>query len=52
MVVLTVCSPTGHSYRIRRERATTVVVEGGFAILPAEENDTWRDNFSRYDGRW
>jgi hypothetical protein len=52
IVVLTVCSPSGHSYRLRRDRATEVVIEGGFAILPSENEDTWRDNFSRYDVRW
>ena len=52
IVVLTVCSPTGHSYRLRRDPATEIVVEGGFAILPADAEDTWRDNFSKYDKRW
>jgi hypothetical protein len=52
MVVLTVCSPSGYSYRLRRDRMTEVVVDGGFAILPAETGDTWRDNFSAYDRRW
>ena len=52
IVVLTVCSPSGHSYRLRRDPATEVFVEGGFAILPADAEDTWRDNFSNYDKRW
>jgi hypothetical protein len=52
MVVLTVCSPSGHSYRLRRDRETEVMFEGGFAILPADAEDTWRDNFSPYDIRW
>jgi len=52
MVVLTVCSPSGYSYRLRRDPATELVLEGGFAILPSEFDDTWRDNFSAYDRRW
>ena len=51
-IVLTVCSPSGHSYRLRRDPTTEIVVEGGFAILPADADDTWRDNFSKYDFRW
>ena len=52
MVVLTVSSPSGHSYRLRRDPATQVIVEGGFAILPSDFEDSWRDNFSAYDRRW
>jgi hypothetical protein len=52
VVVLTVCSPSGHSYRLRRELTTEVIVEGGFAILPADSDDSWRENFSVYDRRW
>src|SRR5690348_5170967 len=44
IIVLTVCSPSGYSYRLRRDPATEVVIEGGFAILPADSEDTWRDN--------
>jgi hypothetical protein len=51
-IVLTVCSPSGCSYRLHRDAATEIIVEGGFAILPADADDTWRDNFSRYDYRW
>ena len=52
MVVLTVRSPSGYSYRLRRDRETEVMVDGGLAILSADADDTWRDNFSRYDIRW
>jgi hypothetical protein len=51
-IVLTVCSPSGYSYRLRRQPSTEVVIEGGFAILPADTKDTWRENFSEYDRRW
>jgi hypothetical protein len=51
-VVLTVCSPTGHSYRLRRPPESLVVIEGGFAILSTDTADHWRNNFSRYDTRW
>jgi len=52
MVVLTVSSPSGYSYRLRRELTTEVIIEGGFAILPADSDDSWRENFSVYDRRW
>jgi hypothetical protein len=52
MVVLTARSPSGHSYRLRRDCETEVMFEGGFAILPADAEDTWRENFSPYDSRW
>jgi len=52
IVVLTVRSPSGYSYRLRRDRATQVMFDGGFPVLPADADDTWRDNFSHYDGRW
>ena len=51
-VVLTVCSPKGGTYRLRRDLDTTVIRDGILYILPYECDDTWRDNFSRYDVRW
>jgi hypothetical protein len=51
-VVLTVCSPKGGTYRLRRELDTVVLSDGILYILPYECEDTWRDNFGRYDVRW
>ncbi|HEY2848011.1 MAG TPA: hypothetical protein VGI80_09350 [Pyrinomonadaceae bacterium] len=51
-VVLTVCSPSGHTYRLRREQDSPVIRDGILYILPYECNDTWRENFGRYDERW
>ena len=51
-VVLTVCSPKGGTYRLRRDLDTIVIRDGLLYILPYECDDTWRDNFSRYDVRW
>ena len=51
-VVLTVCSPTGRTYRLRRELDTAVSMEGTIPILIYDSHDTWRDNFGRYDHRW
>ncbi|HEV7699232.1 MAG TPA: hypothetical protein VGO43_03300 [Pyrinomonadaceae bacterium] len=51
-VVLTVCSPSGHTYRLRRGLDTAVVRDGILYILPYDCDDTWRENFTRYDARW
>jgi len=50
-VVLTVCSPTGRTYRLRREMDTEIFIEGSIPILVHDEPDDWRENFGRYDRR-
>lgn len=51
-VVLTVCSPKGGTYRLRRQSDTILVRDGLLYVLPYDCEDTWRDNFGRYDSRW
>jgi hypothetical protein len=51
-VVLTVCSPKGGTYRLRRDLDTVIISDGILYILPNDAGDTWRDNFGRYDARW
>ena len=51
-VVLTVCSPTGRTYRIRREMDSEVIFEDKIPILAHDEDEDWRDNFGRFDRRW
>ena len=51
-VVLTVCSPSGHNYRLRRDLDAEIFYEGSIPILKHEETEDWRENFSRYDLRW
>lgn len=51
-VTLTVCSPSGYTYRLRRDLDTTVFIEGQIPILANDEPDDWRENFGRYDVRW
>lgn len=52
-VVLTVCSPTGRTYRLRRELECEVVLNGMVPVLAHEEiSEDWRDNLSPYDLRW
>ena len=50
--VLTVCSPNGRTYRLRRESGSTVSMHGVIPVLVSELGDDWRENFSSYDLRW
>lgn len=51
-VTLTVCSPTGRTYRLRRTSDCEVFMEGTIPIVACDEPDDWRENFGRYDLRW
>lgn len=51
-VVLSVCSPTGRTYRLRRPSQTEIVFDGSIAILKIEQEENWRENFTKYDFRW
>lgn len=52
VIVLTVCSPTGRTYRLRRDMDSEIFMEGTIPILVYDEPDDWRENFGRYDIRW
>lgn len=49
---LAVCSPTGRTYRLHRNLECEIIFDGFIAILKIETDDTWRDNFTKYDFRW
>ncbi|MCB1025198.1 MAG: hypothetical protein KDB79_12455 [Acidobacteria bacterium] len=49
---LIVCSPTGRTYRLRRDLDSKVLIEGNLIILKAQAKDSWRENFTTYDFRW
>jgi len=51
-IVLTVCSPTGRTYRLRRDLDTQILIEGMIPVLVYDETEDWRSNFCQYDGRW
>lgn len=51
-VVLTVASPSGYSYRLRRDPDTEILLEGTIPILKYDVDESWRDNLGRYDLRW
>ena len=51
-VILTVCSPSGRAYRLRRGREDTLLSSGDIPVLWIEDADDWRLNFTEYDTRW
>ena len=48
-VVLSVASPSGHTYRLRRPADSRLSLDGP---LPVLGEGTWRAAFARYDLRW
>jgi hypothetical protein len=50
-VTLIVSSPSGFSYRLRRDLDTEVFIDGNTPILE-NRNENWRENFAKYDYRW
>jgi hypothetical protein len=51
-IVITVCSPKGGTYRLRRGMESELKMHGGIPVLNHEIEDDWRTNFARYDTRW
>ncbi|MFV0387310.1 MAG: hypothetical protein ACK5NT_01035 [Pyrinomonadaceae bacterium] len=49
---LTVCSPTGRCYRVKRDLAARVYSDGAIAVLIDRTKESWREAFSIYDKRW
>ena len=48
-VVLSVASPTGHTYRVRRPSDSPLAFDGGIPVLG---EGGWRAGLARYDVRW
>ncbi|MGH9940899.1 MAG: hypothetical protein ACRD9R_00900 [Pyrinomonadaceae bacterium] len=49
-VTLSVASPTGHTYRVRRPADAPLSFRGEIPLLG--EGSAWRAGFARYDARW
>ena len=53
IAVLSVASPGGHSYRVRRPLDAGLGYDGKIPFLVCEfDAEPWRQNFSSYDLRW
>ena len=50
-IVLTVCSPTGRTYRLRRDLDTQILIEGMIPVLVCDTDENWREHLSPYDRR-
>ncbi|REJ77807.1 MAG: hypothetical protein DWQ47_15690 [Acidobacteria bacterium] len=50
--VLTVTSPKGGTYRLRRSLWSEIVFDGELPILRIENEEDWRENLADYDTRW
>jgi hypothetical protein len=51
-VVLTVASPSGHAYRVRRPHDSVLTFDGPIPILSDRDSSGWRVALARYDARW
>lgn len=51
-VTISVASPRGSCYRLRRPIDAEIGHDGGIPFLKFECEDAWRENFSAYDVRW
>ncbi|MGI8812009.1 MAG: hypothetical protein ACR2IH_05715, partial [Pyrinomonadaceae bacterium] len=51
-ITLSVASPHGGCYRLRREPTTALNFDGRIPFLLSHTAENWRDNFSVYDVRW
>ncbi|MGD9561283.1 MAG: hypothetical protein AB7F88_03835 [Pyrinomonadaceae bacterium] len=51
-ISLSVASPTGYNYRLKRPADLELFFDGQIPYLAANASDHWRDNFSPYDPRW
>ena len=51
-ITISVASPKGYNYRLRRPLDAVVDFDGRIPYLIADTTETWRDNFTSYDVRW
>ena len=51
-IVISVASPRGGCYRLRRAFDAEIAFDGGIPFLKVDTGEPWRDNFVSYDVRW
>jgi len=51
-VRLSVASPAGHTYRVRRPADSALTYEGALPLLGEVSPAGWRAALARYDARW
>lgn len=51
-ITLSISSPSGRNYRLRRLPGAVIGFDGMIPVLKFETPENWRENFSVYDLRW
>ena len=51
-VTLSVASPKGRNYRLRRDPGLKVGCKNGLHFLCSDDSERWNENFASYDPRW
>jgi hypothetical protein len=51
-ITISVASPGGYCYRLRRPLDAALHLDGKIPFLVIEAAEPWRENFSAYDVRW
>jgi len=51
-ITISVASPRGSCYRLRRPIDAEIEFDGKIPFLKLESAEAWRENFSSYDVRW
>lgn len=51
-ISLSIATPRGYNYRIRRTAETVIEFDGVIPFLVKDDSEPWRENFSGYDVRW
>ena len=51
-ITISVASPGGYCYRLRRPLDAQLAFDGKIPFLMLESAEQWRENFSTYDMRW
>ena len=51
-ITISVASPKGYNYRLRRPLDAVIDFDGRIPFLTLDSAEPWRENFSAYDARW
>ena len=51
-ITLSIASPTGYNYRVRRDCECELGTDGPIPFLITDNAEAWKENFSIYDRRW
>jgi hypothetical protein len=52
IAVLNVCSPTGRTYRLRRNKSDLAILSEVVPVIATKAKDNWQENLGCYDIRW